>query len=124
MSKKSQIEFNCISDNCDSLVLFSMSDIEQNGVVQCKLCHKTYAFHHEFVDKIKRFSKLIEAVRDVKDILGDVNVAVTVAKGKEVKIPYRLLLTRMNTLITLKMDNEEIDFKFRVEPLNEQELVK
>jgi transcription elongation factor Elf1 len=117
------IEFKCINDNCDAVVDFSVSDIESNGTVACAHCQKSYTFHHEFVDKMRRFSRLIEAVQNAKDILGDTNVAITI-KHHEIKIPYRLLLTRMNTLITLKMEDGEINFKFRVQPLNEDEIIK
>ncbi|EKD27656.1 MAG: hypothetical protein ACD_79C00644G0002 [uncultured bacterium] len=118
-----KIEFKCINSKCDSTISFTITDIENNDTLVCSSCSKSYAFHHEFVDKMRRFSKLIDAVQDAKDILGDTNVAIDV-KGQEVKIPYRLLLTRMNTLITLKMEDGEISFKFRVEPLNENVLMK
>ena len=118
-----QIEFKCINPNCDSIIPFSINDIEVNDAITCSSCKKSYVFHHEFVDKIRRFSKLIEAVQNAKDILGNTNVAIA-TKENEIKIPYRLLLTRMNTLITLKMDDGEISFKFRVEPLNQEKVIK
>ena len=102
---------------------FSLTEIEGNGTLVCPRCRKAYSFHPDFVDKIKRFYKLVEAVQDARDILGNANVAINI-KGNEVKIPYRLLLTRMNTLITLKMDDGELTFRFRVEPLNENEVIK
>lgn len=123
MSINCKIEFKCISIDCDSIVVFSIEDIEKNHSILCNSCGKNYCFHSDLVDKIRRFSKLVESVQDAKDILGDTNVAVTV-KDQEVKIPYRLLLTRMNTLITLKMEDGEINFKFRVEPLNKGGIMK
>jgi ABC-type methionine transport system ATPase subunit len=119
----SKIEFQCIGTGCDSVVVFSVGDVEQNGSVSCVTCKKKYSFHPEFVSKMRKFSRLIEAVQDAKDILGDTNVAIKV-KNQEIKVPYRLLLTRMNTLITLKMEDGEMCFRFRVEPLNEQEIIK
>lgn len=123
MSINCKIEFKCISKDCDAIVIFSIEDIEKNHSILCESCGKNYCFHADFVDKIRRFSKLVESVQDAKDILGDTNVAVTV-KNEEIKIPYRLLLTRMNTLITLKMEDGEINFKFRVEPLNKGGIMK
>lgn len=122
MDSNCKIEFKCIKDSCNSLVSFSINEIENDGTVECSTCRKGYSFHPDFVDKMRRFSRLVEAVQDAKDILGNVNVAVAVGE-QEVKIPYRLLLTRMNTLITLKMDEGEITFKFRVEPLKEGEVI-
>ena len=58
---------------------------------------------------------LLIAVKDAEDILGDVNVGVNTIAGSA-KIPYRLLLTRMNTVITLEVGGFKIDFNFRVEP--------
>lgn len=123
MDYNCKIEFTCTHQSCDSIVSFFINNIEMNGKLICKECAKNYSFHPDFVDKMIRFSKLIKAVQDAKDILGNANVAINV-KGHEIKIPYRLLLTRMNTLITLKMDDIDIGFKFRVEPLNEEMVIK
>ena len=123
MNATCKIEFKCISPACATPIDFSLTEIESNGTLVCPHCGKAYSFHPDFVDKMKRFYKLVEAVQDARDILGNANVAINV-KGNEVKIPYRLLLTRMNTLITLKMDDGELTFRFRVEPLNENEVIK
>ena len=123
MNATCKIEFKCISGSCATPIDFSLTEIERNGTLICPSCRKAYSFHPDFVDKMKRFYKLVEAVQDARDILGNANVAINV-KGNEIKIPYRLLLTRMNTLITLKMDDGELTFRFRVEPLNENEVIK
>ena len=67
-------------------------------------------------DKLERLRELIVAVMNAEDILGDINVAVTTGAG-DVKIPYRLLLTRMNSIITLNVGDRKVDFHFRIEPL-------
>ena len=59
--------------------------------------------------------ELIHALRSSEDILGDSVVSVNVAGG-EVRIPYALLLTRLNTLITLELDGKKVDFHLWVEP--------
>ena len=58
-------------------------------------------------------------MQEAADLLGDVNVAVTTSQG-EIKIPYWLMLTRLNTIITLDLGGKKVDFNFRVEPLNQQ----
>ena len=49
---------------------------------------------------------LIGAIRNAEDILGDSVVSVNVAGGN-VRVPYALLLTRLNTLITLNQLRQE-----------------
>ena len=63
--------------------------------------------------------KLIAAIRECEDILGDSVVSVNVAGG-EVRVPYALLLTRLNTLITLEIAGRKIDFHLWVEPSSPQ----
>ena len=62
-----------------------------------------------------KLERLILAVREAEPILGDCNVAVAVPAG-EVKIPYALLLTRMNTMITLNLGDRKVDFHLWIEP--------
>ena len=59
--------------------------------------------------------ELVIALRNAEDILGDTSVSVNVAGGS-VKLPYALLLTRLNTLISLEVGDEKMDFHLRVEP--------
>ena len=66
-------------------------------------------------DKLARMLKLVLALRDAEDILGDTNVSVNVAGGA-VKIPYALLLTRLNTLFTLDYGDRKVDFHLWVAP--------
>lgn len=116
---RNNIEFKCVSDNCDEFVCLSLKEIENNPTVTCSACGKTYTFNEEFINKMKKFEKLVLAVKEAEDILGSTNVAISI-KGHQIKVPYRLLLTRLNTLITLNIGNREISFRFRIEPLNEQ----
>jgi hypothetical protein len=81
----------------------------------CGKCHNTYELDADLRDKLNRMLLLIVAIRDAEDILGDCNVSVNVANG-EVKIPYALLLTRLNTLITLNLGDRKVDFHLWVEP--------
>ena len=119
--KKNQnnIEFKCINDGCEEFLCLSLKDIENNPTVTCCGCKKSYNFNEEFLNKMIKFEKLVLAVREAEDILGSTNVAISI-KGHQIKVPYRLLLTRLNTLITLNLGGKEISFRFRIEPLNEQ----
>lgn len=117
------IEFKCIQKKCLNPILFNLGEVEQKSSLDCPHCGKLYVFHQDFIVKMSKFVNLINAVQNARDILGDTSVAVQM-KDQEVKIPYRLLLTRMNTLITLKMDEGELTFRFRVEPLNTKDVIR
>jgi len=113
------VDFVCLDDECGSTVRFNLMElIRDKGRVACEVCHREYRFKTDFVEKLKRLRELILAVTAAEDILGDAKVAVTTPAG-EVKVPYRLLLTRLNTLISLDVGGRRVDFNFRVEPLNQ-----
>ena len=101
LGAKAQIDFHCFSPECDGVVKFNLADIAgRDFQAVCPKCHRSYALDSGLKDKLGRMLELIIAIRKAEDILGDSNVSVNVAGG-EVKIPYALLLTRLNTLITL-----------------------
>ena len=118
---RAMVDFVCLDPDCKSVVQFNVMQLrESEGSISCPGCHREYHFDADFLDKLERLRQLIVAVMNAEDILGDVNVAVTTLAG-EVKVPYRLLLTRLNTIITLDMGEERVDFNFRVEPLKDGE---
>ena len=114
--KMADVDFECQDDTCNGIITFRLSDVSQdNFQVICPECHKAYEFGHELREKLDKLSDLIIAVRKAEDILGECNVAVTLP-GQTVKIPYALLLTRLNTMISLNVGGKDTDFHFRVEP--------
>lgn len=115
-----QFDFRCIQEDCRKTVPFSMASLTKDQTVHCPHCQCAYHFHDELVDKFQRFSALLKAVQNAQDILGDINVGVQV-EGHSVRIPFRLLLTRLNTMVTLEMGGEKVDFHVRVHPLADQE---
>ncbi len=113
---KAQIDFHCLDDACEGVLKFNLSDIAARDFqAVCPKCHRTYELDKELKDKLARMLKLVVAIREAEDILGDSNVSVNVAGG-EVKIPYALLLTRLNTLITLNFGGKSVDFHLWIEP--------
>lgn len=111
-----QLDFCCLSENCSGVIKFGLADIiEPDFQAVCPQCHRAYEFDEELRGKLKRMLDLIVAIRNSEDILGDSVVAVNVAGG-EVRIPYALLLTRLNTLITLDFGGKKTDFHLWVEP--------
>lgn len=109
-----RIELNCVG--CGHAVEFSLLDLNPDTLLTCKECSKTYSFTPELADQIKRFSKLLETVYESRDLLGQASIGIKV-KDEEVKIPYQLLLTRLNSLLSLKMGDQEMTFRFRVNPI-------
>ena len=95
-ASKAQLDFICVEPECNGVIKFNLMELAADDFqVLCK--------------------NLILALRDAEPILGDCNVAVTVPAG-EVKIPYALLLTRLNTMITLNIGDKKVDFHIWIEP--------
>ena len=116
LGARAQIDFHCFVDGCTGVVKFNLADIGgRDFQAVCPVCHRAYALEKDLRDKLRRMLELINALRDSEDILGDSVVSVNVAGG-EVRIPYALLLTRLNTLITLELNGKKVDFHLWVEP--------
>ena len=109
-----KIELNCVS--CGHPVEFSLLDLDPDMKLVCKECGKTYSFTPELADKIKRFGKLLQTVYEARDLLGQASIGIKV-KDEEVTVPYQLLLTRLNSLLSLKVNDSEMTFRFRINPL-------
>ena len=117
LGAKAQIDFHCLEDDCNGVVKFNLAEVcDSDFQAVCPKCHRAYELDSDLQDKLGRMLKLVAAIRDAEDILGDSSVAVTVAGAKEVKIPYALLLTRLNTLITLNFGDKKVDFHLWIEP--------
>lgn len=113
---KAKIDFRCLTEECKGVVGFDLSELAgRDFQAVCPVCHRTYILDAPLRDKFERMMKLIEALRNSEDILGDSAVSVNVAGG-EVRVPYALLLTRLNTLITLELEGKPTDFHLWVEP--------
>lgn len=112
------IDFECMDPECAATVQCNLMQLEEaKGRVSCPGCHREYRFDRDFRDKMRRFREMILAIRNAEDLLGEVTVGVTTAAGER-RIPYRLLLTRLNTHISLGVGDRTVDFRFRVETPN------
>ena len=116
LAAKAQIDFHCLEDDCREVVKFNLSDIASRDFqAVCPKCHKAYQLDDALKDKLTRMLELVQSIRRAEDILGDAMVSVNVAGGN-VQIPYVLLLTRLNTLITLDFGDKKVDFHLWIEP--------
>jgi hypothetical protein len=99
MTPKAQLDFHCFTDDCEGVVKFDVTQVaDPDFQAVCPVCHRAYALDETLRNKLTRMMGLISSIRDCEDILGDSMVAVNVAGG-EVRVPYALLLTRLNTMI-------------------------
>ena len=113
---KAKIDFCCLDEKCSGVVAFDLREIaEKDFQARCPVCQRAYTLDPALRDKLERMMALISAIRNAEDILGDSAVSVNVAGG-EVRVPYALLLTRLNTLITLEIEEKATDFHLWVEP--------
>ncbi|MDD4816651.1 MAG: hypothetical protein PHI85_01615 [Victivallaceae bacterium] len=110
------IDFRCLNPECGAAVKFNLTEVG-SPVFQavCPKCMATYELDSELRGKLARLLNLVTAIRNAEDILGDVNVAVTTKDG-ELRIPYSLLLTRLNSIITLDFGGRKVDFHLWIEP--------
>ena len=113
---KAQIDFLCMEPGCSGVVKFDLMECASEALqVLCPKCHKPYEFDDSLREKLHKLHNLILVLRDAESILGACNVAVA-TPGGEIKIPYALLLTRLNTMITLKLGDKTVDFHLWIEP--------
>jgi hypothetical protein len=109
-----------VNNNCSEILAFSILDADKETEVCCRTCGKRYVFNSELLRKFKKFARLVSAVQDAEEILGKTNVGLDI-QGHSVQVPYRILLTRLNTFLTLDIGGEKFNFRLRVEPLREEE---
>ncbi|MBE6387013.1 MAG: hypothetical protein IKD29_01090 [Lentisphaeria bacterium] len=113
---KAFIEFKCPSGDCDGVFRLTLENMSQPGYqAVCPVCHTPFEFDEVLRSKLARMLNLIVVIRDSEDLLGDAMISVNVAGGS-VKIPYAMMLTRLNTVITLDLGGTKTDFHLRVEP--------
>ena len=115
-SNSARLDFCCQNQDCSGVVKFDLAEItDPDFQAVCPECHRAYALDETMRSKLQRMLELIVAIRNSEDILGDSVVSVNVAGG-EVRIPYALLLSRLNTIITLEINGSKTDFHLWVEP--------
>lgn len=115
-TRGAQLDFVCVESGCGGVVKFNLMELNQSDFqAMCPKCHRPYSFDASLKEKFLKLQSLILALREAEPILGDCNVAVTVPGG-EVKIPYALLLTRLNTMISLNLGEKKVDFHIWIEP--------
>lgn len=118
MQKGHLLEFNCLS--CKQPVHFSVIHLDQKeGPISCDCCQKTYAFTDETLKRqLKKFAGLCLQLIESEEILANTAVGIDL-HGSHIKIPYKLLLTRLNSSLDLMIGDKPISITFRIEPLKD-----
>lgn len=114
MQKGHTLHFNCLC--CKSPVTFSVFELDRQEAIPCAGCSKKYAFTDPtLVRQMKKFDALCRQIQDSEEILGGSSVGVDVGEH-HVKVPYKLLLTRLSSSLELTMAGQKVSIFFRIEP--------
>ncbi|MDR3624883.1 MAG: hypothetical protein P4L16_07085 [Chlamydiales bacterium] len=117
MQKGPHLTFNCVV--CSHPVVFSVwSEEEFPYFLSCCSCEKKYGFSQEITRQLKKFEALCLQIHHSEEILGNTQVAIDVGPH-HIKVPYRLLLTRLSSVMDLTIGDKKIEIAFRTEPLND-----
>ena len=114
VTTKGSFELDC--RECRQPVTFSLFDLADVKLVSCTHCGKKYGLGEENLTRqLKKFAALCRHIQESEEILGTAGVAVTVGKD-EIKIPFKILLTRLKSTLDLQVGQERLAISFRVEP--------
>ena len=115
MQKGHLLQFDCL--DCHKPVQFSVFEIEnQKDGITCAHCQKRYIFADpDLTRQIKKFETLCRTLCDSEEILSNTSVGVDVG-GRQIKIPYKILLSRLSSHIDLDIGGKKISIQFRIEP--------
>lgn len=115
MQKGHVLEFSCQS--CKSSVCFSIFDLDKNeGEIPCSECSLVYDFGDEDLKRqLKKFEGLCRQIQQSEEILSNTSIGIHIG-DREVKIPFKLLLTRLNSTLDLMVDDKPLTIVFRIEP--------
>ena len=83
----------------------------------CPKCGKQFGIEEESIARqIGLFSNLCEQIKASEEILSNASIAVSVG-STEVKVPFKLLLTRLKSTLDLEIDGQKLSVSKRAEPL-------
>jgi hypothetical protein len=118
MQKGHLLQFNC--QKCKHPIRFSVFALEaRDPIISCTQCQKKYALNDETLKRqLRKFEALCRQILESEEILGNTAVGIDVGEH-HVKIPYKLLMTRLSSSLDLKMGDEQVSIAFRMEPLKD-----
>lgn len=114
MQKGHFLQFCC--QTCHHPVQFSVFEIEQRPTVGCRECGLIYDFNDAALKRqLKQFEELCRQIHASEEILSHTSVALYLG-DREIKIPYKLLLSRLNATLDLTVGHRPLTITFRIEP--------
>lgn len=117
MPKGHLLEFDC--HDCKQPIRFSLFEIEQEPHLTCSHCSKKYLFEDENLKRqLQQFEALCRQIQASSEILGHTSIGVDVG-DHHVKIPFKLLLTRLSSRLDLSIGDTQETLAFRFEPLKD-----
>lgn len=117
MARAHTLEFDC--KKCSKPVRFSLFEIEHHPDLTCAHCWNKYVFEDETLKKhLKHFESLCRSILEAEEILGSTSIGVDVG-DHHVKIPFKLLLTKLTTRLDLTIGDSSKTLSFRFEPLKD-----
>jgi len=112
MQKGFRLHFEC--QECNHPVDFSVFELTDS--LDCKNCTKKYLFRDEILKRqLQKFETLCKTLVESEEILSNASVGIQVGE-KHVEVPYRLLLTRLNSTLSLNLSGKTLKIHFRLEP--------
>lgn len=118
MQKGHLLQFSC--QTCQSPVQFSVFDLDkcEEGTA-CPACGVIYDFSEETIQRqLRKFTDLCLQIQRSEEILSNTSVGIYIG-DREIKIPYKLLLTRLNSTLDLMVGDRPLTITFRIEPASD-----
>lgn len=115
MQKGRLLQFKC--QKCSKPVNFSIFELEnsEEGII-CSECGLVYDFSDEALRRqLSKFEKLCLQIQQSEEILSNASIGIYLG-DREIKIPYKILLSRLNSTLDLKMGEQTLSIVFRIEP--------
>lgn len=118
MQKGHYLQFDC--QECHQPVRFSVFELERrHDLLICPHCGQKYHLEDENLKRqLRKFEMLCRQIVDSEEILANTAVGIDVG-DRHVKIPYKLLLTRLNSTLDLYIGSKPVTIEFRFEPLQD-----
>lgn len=114
MQKGHFLQFMC--QCCQHPIQFSVFDLEKSEIIKCSDCGLVYDFNDETLKRqLRKFENLCRQIQLSEEILSNTSVGIYLG-DKEIKIPYKLLLTRLNSTLDLMVGDRPLTITFRIEP--------
>ena len=115
MQKGYILEFDC--HQCAEAVPFSVFELDKGDCcITCEACSRQYQLSDEVLRRqLKKFTALCRQLIESEEILSTAAVGIDIGEH-HVKVPFKILLTRLNPVLDLTIGDQPMSIRFRIEP--------